>query len=251
MKTSFRQRNKLLYKAATILAFALILFAVSKVASENFRSQSRDFFAGTLNFSSKIRNFIGGFGSGRIFELESKNAELLGENSILQERVSELESGIVNFDNQQKFVARSALILSRAPSAPYDTILIDFDFPGIAEIGTKVIAHKGIYIGEISEIGKRAAMIKLLSYPSRETEAWLERAGINITLVGEGGYNFNFSVPKDVLIEAGDRVLSNTDPQFLIGMVEKIGETPTNPLKEIKLRFPFNFNNLRYVELID
>ncbi|KKT77413.1 MAG: hypothetical protein UW74_C0042G0002 [Candidatus Giovannonibacteria bacterium GW2011_GWC2_44_8] len=251
MKTNSRQRNSFLYKAAAGLILAIILLAGLGIVSVSFRSGVRDFFDAILSFSAAIRNSLIDFGGNRILELESRNAELLGENSALKEKISGLESGEGNSRNDRDIIKSSALILSQAPSTPYDTLLISMDALGVAKFGTRVVAHKEIYIGDISEIGARSAMVKLLSYPAAENEAWLMQAGINITLVGEGGYNMKFSVPKSISVEVGDKVLSNTSPQFLIGEVEQIIEKPTNPLKEIRLRFPFNFRNLRYVELID
>ncbi|OGF51657.1 hypothetical protein A3I27_02125 [Candidatus Giovannonibacteria bacterium RIFCSPLOWO2_02_FULL_43_11b] len=238
MKTSFRQRNKGFHKAAAIFAVGIILLAVLEFSSESFRSGARDLFAPILYFSSKIRNFFEDFGGNKIIELEAENAKLLVENSLLKTSISD-------------FAKSSSLVLSQAPSIPYDTLLIKLDSVGTAKIGTKIIAYGGIYLGQISEIGEESAVVKLISYPMSETEAWLERSGLNIILVGESGYNLKFSVPKDISVEVGDRILSNTGPQFLIGEVESVNEKPTNPLKEVRLRFPFNFKNLRYVELID
>lgn len=251
MRTSFRQRNKFPYRAAAIFILGIILLAILGVTSDGFRSRGRDLFIPVLSISSKIRNLLEDFGGNKISELESRNAELIGENTLLEERISELESGVANSGGAQNFVKSSSLVLSQAPSTPYDTLLISLAATGAARIGTKVNAHGGIYIGQISETGEKAAMVKLLSFPAQETEAWLEREKINITLVGEGGYNLKFLIPKEVSVEVGDKVLSNTNPQFLIGEVSGINEKPTDPLKAVHLRFPFNFRNLRYVELID
>jgi len=229
----------------------IILLAALRFSSENFRSWARDMFAPVLSLASKVRYFFADIGGSKISELESKNAELMRENSSFKEKILGFEAGAINTENIQYIPKYSSLILSQAPSTPYDVLLINLDPGWDAKVGMKAIARGGIYIGQISEMGTRSAMIKLLSYPASETEAWLERAGINITLVGEGGYNLKFSLPKDVQVEVGDRILSNTSPQFVVGEVEKINEKPTNPLKEVMLRFPINFKNLRYVELVD
>ena len=250
MKKNFPQRKGAGRIVRTLLAgLILLLLLFTAGVREGVRAQTRDIMAPFFSFSQSVKNFSSRRLARKIEQLENEKKELEVRSSILESRMRELEV-MFNTSEERKPEGFSALVVSQAPTIPYDTLLVSFNAGSVISRGMKVLAHRGIYLGQVTEAGDRAAIVRLISYPKLETEAWLERLRVNVTLEGEGGYNLKFSLPKNVRVEVGDRILSNTSPQFLVGQVEVVREKPSEPLQEIRLRLPLNFKNLRYVELV-
>jgi len=68
-------------------------------------------------------------------------------------------------------------------------------------------------------------------------------------LEGIGGGAIRFSVPKGVEIKNGDSVFSS-ESAYLIGQVEYINQSESEPLQEIFIRAPINLKNLRFLEIL-
>lgn len=229
-----------------ILGSFLLLFLWAFSASGTIKSAAQGALYPVFKFSGFVGNLIG---SSSEAKLAQEKKELEVRNSILEARVRDLE-GALNFPHERREGGKIALLSSQAPILPHGTLLVSFaDGEGIS-VGADVIAYGGIYIGEVVERGDRWAQIELISYPGLLSEAWIEKLALSITLEGQGGQNMKFSIPRSVKVEVGDKIISNTTPQYLIGEVEIVEERPTEPLQEIILRLPLNFRNLRYVELV-
>ncbi|OGF82183.1 hypothetical protein A3B18_01905 [Candidatus Giovannonibacteria bacterium RIFCSPLOWO2_01_FULL_46_13] len=255
---NFPRRNSAA-KAAGVSIFGLVLLFLVWVAgdSESLRANTRDSINPFLVLSEGVKNIFSGPGrffssrnslDKKISELEASKGSFEVENIILSSRVKELER-LLNFPQSEGGPGKMVLVSSRAESAPFGTLIISFDQNSGVSKGMKALGYGGVYLGEVSEVGARSAVVKLVTYPGLETEGWLERMSLSITLEGYGGNNLKFSLPKSVKVEAGDKIISNTSPQYLIGQVEFVEERPTEPLQEILLRLPLNLRNLRYVEL--
>ncbi|MDP3784824.1 MAG: rod shape-determining protein MreC [bacterium] len=253
MKKNFLPRKKISKVTGTVLLGAvLIIFLWVWRDFSSIRSDTRDILGPFLKFSRLSENFFTGINN--FFtsknKLSKKIDELEIKNILLETKVREFENA-ANSSEVSRAAGKKVLVSSLAPAVPYGTLLVSFDDNSGITPGMKVIGYGGIYVGEVKEVGDTSATIKLISSPGFRTEAWLERLALNITLEGQGGYNMKFSIPQSVAVEVGDKILSNTVPQFLIGQVETAEEErEIKPLREILLRLPLNFSNLRYVELI-
>jgi len=241
-----------------LFGFVLFIFLWNAGGSSKIQTYTRDTlgsFGAVSGSLDSISRWIGTFFTSRnklalrIEELETVNQELSIRSSLLEARIRELEQ-LSNFPEEKTVQGIRALIVSQAPAMPYGTLLVSFDEGANVRPGMKALGFGGVYLGDVSEAGENSAVIKLLSYPGLLSEAWLERLALNVTLEGQGGYNFKFSLPRSIKIEIGDKILSNTNPQFLVSVVEAVEEDPAMPLQQILLRLPLNIRNLRYVELI-
>ena len=247
MRKAFLQHNQGA-KVAGIAAvgFSVLFFVWATKDISGIRSGMRDMLTPIFRLSGFLGNFLSS--SSSIEALENSKKDLEVKNFLLDSRVSELESLLsVPSENRNKGV--QGLLVSQFPISPYSTITVEPISMSRVSSGMKAIAYGGIYIGNIMDAGENLASIKLLSFPELETNAWLERLSLNITIVGVGSNNMKFELPKDIKIEVGDRIISNTTSQYLIGEIEIIDNRPTEPLQEIRFRHPINFRNLRYVEL--
>jgi len=186
---------------------------------------------------------------------------LLEENTALKEKISSLELRILDLSNNQiqesdlfQLIGRAenmdaivAVVLTHPPQTPYDIIIIDAGSRDSVILGQEVSLPEGPILGTISEVFPRNAKVKLLSSNDEETSAVLERNSVPVTLVGVGGGNFKLTIPQDIEIEKGDRILSLGIVPHLLAIVGDIKVKPTDSFKEVLARSPTNIFTLRLV----
>lgn len=190
----------------------------------------------------KIRNLESELEAARSF-----NKELEIKNSFLESRVREFEN--LNVSLGGNFPSgKTASILSLPPQSPFDVILVNAGKNDGIGTGLKAVIKGGILVGTVDKVYDNSAEVKLLSYPGLKTEGYLEASALNVALQGLGASNLKFSVPKEIELKTGDRVISNTNPAYLIGEIAYIKKDPSEPLQEAILRFPLNLRNERFVE---
>ncbi|KKT96743.1 MAG: hypothetical protein UW97_C0003G0004 [Parcubacteria group bacterium GW2011_GWA2_45_15] len=140
-----------------------------------------------------------------------------------------------------------AAVLTRPPQTPYDVIIIDAGSNESLTIGSEVSLPEGPILGIISEIFPKSAKVKLFSASGEETNAVLERNNVPVTLVGSGGGNFKLTLPRDIAIEKGDRILSPDITSRPLATVGEISVRPTDSFKEVLAKSPTNIFSLRFV----
>ena len=228
-----------------IIAVLIVYFANPEILSPI----SFPFIQTGRGMQNQSSNFLSFFTSrktlsDKIDGLMRENEELKLANALMRETVREYEFSKNNADRSSKVVK----ITSQAPISPYDTIMINKGAQdGVAE-GQKAIAYGSIILGKVENINNNGSAIKLLSYPGLKTEGYLESLSLNVVLEGIGGGAIRFSVPKGVEIKNGDSVFSS-ESAYLIGQVEYINQSESEPLQEIFIRAPINLKNLRFLEI--
>ncbi len=140
-----------------------------------------------------------------------------------------------------------AAVLTYPPQTPYDIIIIDAGSNDSLVLGSEVSMPEGPLLGVVSEVFPRRAKVKLFSTNGEETGAVLERNNMPVTLEGTGGGNFRISLPRDIAIERGDRILSRSMSSSLLAVVEEVSVEPTDSFKEILAKSPTNIFSLRFV----
>jgi len=138
-------------------------------------------------------------------------------------------------------------VLTYPPQTPYDIIIIDAGSNDSLVLGSEVSMPEGPLLGVVSEVFPRRAKVKLFSTNGEETGAVLERNNMPVTLEGTGGGNFRISLPRDIAIERGDRILSRSMSSSLLAVVEEVSVEPTDSFKEILAKSPTNIFSLRFV----
>ena len=188
------------------------------------------FFAGTIVFS-----FLGSTIVSLVSPVwEAENVIVSGENvtPVIDRRT---KSGLI-----------VATVLTYPPQTPYDIIIIDIGSNDSVVIGGEVSMSEGPLLGLVSEVFSRRAKVKLFSASGEETSAILERNDMPITLEGRGGGNFRISLPRDMEIEKGDRILSADISARLMAIVEDVTVQPTDAFKEVLAKSPTNIFALRF-----
>ena len=102
-------------------------------------------------------------------------------------------------------------------------------------------------MGTVSEVFPKSAKVKLFSASGDETNAILERHNVPVTLIGAGGGNFRFELPRDMIVETGDRILSSDIAARHLATVGDVSVRPTDSFKEVLAKSPINIFALRFV----
>jgi len=202
--------------------------------------------------SVKVRDFSGFF---------SSRSGLMTENARLRESVASLELRLASlsaelggegdllalFGRTSEEVGILAAVLTHPPQTPYDILVIDAGFKDGVALGQRVVLPEGSIIGEVTEVFAGLSKVRLYTSSGMKTNAVLERNNMAVILEGTGAGNFRIEVPRETVVEIGDRILSPDLSARLLGIVEDSAVEPTDFFKEVLARSPVNIFNLRFV----
>lgn len=186
---------------------------------------------------------------------------LVAENAMLKEKLYTLETemlalsmGRTQEDVLLELLGRKgksavvvAAVLTRPPQTPYDVIIIDAGSKESIAVGSQVSLPEGPILGIVSEVFPQSAKVKLFSTSGEEISATLERNSVPVTLIGTGGGNFRLTLPRDMAVERGDRILSPDIASHLLAVVGEVSVEPTDSFKEVLAKSPTNIFGLRFV----
>ena len=189
---------------------------------------------------------------------------LVNENTTLKEKLSSLEIEILSLskdrDDRNRYLELLgrkqnsnmvlASVLTHPPQTPYDVIIIDLGLNESISSDSEVFLPEGPILGRVSEVFRKNAKVKLFSSAGEETSAVLERGDLPVTLVGVGAGNFKMTIPRDVEVQIGDRVLSLGVSSHLLAIVGEVSVSSTDSFKEVLARGPANIFALRFVFVV-
>jgi len=175
--------------------------------------------------------------------LKNENRRLEIENLTVESLKKENQSlrEVVGFKEQDQNLV-VAKVISQPPFSPYDTFVLGL---GEAEtfVGNKVY-YSGIIIGEIEEVYKKTAVVRL--YSSSEKTMFVNISGNETEATGLGGGGFILTLPKDIKISERETIFTNSVP---IGRVDSIEQDSGGAFQTIYFRYPFNINNIDFVQI--
>lgn len=256
MKTNFLQRNRHQVSYKNRIVVVILIF----VCGATFFSFSRGLMVNLFSPLWKGENTVAvGFRNLATF-FKSKNA-LIEENQILRDKLASNELAnvslqtvsdaenllLVNFGraSTNKFIAASVLV--HPPRTPYDSLIIDAGAVDGVPLDAEVSLPEGPKIGTVIEVFSKSSRVKLFSSNGEKTNAVLERFNVPVTLLGRGGGNFGISLPRDVAIEVGDKIISGNLTPTMIGVVGDIEMKPTDSFKKVIVRSVANIYTVRFV----
>ncbi|MDP3958097.1 MAG: rod shape-determining protein MreC [bacterium] len=201
-------------------------------------------------------------GGDRAFSLRALIAgreALLRENDELKMKLATLESAdaelaAVRSENEALKAALGregkrdlllAVVLLKPPRSPYDTLLIDAGARDGVLPGERVFADGDVLIGEVARVDGRTSLVSLYSSPGRRFDA---RVGAyDFEAVGEGGGEFEATVPKALEVSEGDEVIAPSLHRIVLGRVAGIRTDERNPLKLLIIASPVSVYGLTRV----
>jgi len=194
----------------------------------------------------------------------SDKKRLQEENDALREKISRLEiknalnevsekeniflKSVFSAEEAKKFIV--AAVISRPPLSPYDILIIDAGIKEGVREGMPVSAAGNVLLGYVTDVSEGISKIKLISSFNEETNVVLESSGVSAIAAGAGGENFKITLPRQIKVETGEKVLTLGIQPYLLGFVEKIESQPTDPYQKIIFRLPLNIQNLNRVFLL-
>ncbi len=211
-----------------------------------------------LSFKTKTVSFI----SGSLAGFKAKSA-LEKENGFLKEKLAQLETkeslsdsvfdenrnlkGVLLRDDKRQFILAS--IISRPGFGSYNYLTIDAGTKDGVKEGTVATAYGDVLMGYVSEAGYMTSQVKLISFPDKETNVYIQNS-VSAIAVGLGGENAEIILPHDVDVKIGSSITTLDTHHLLLGFAEKIIKEPTDPFQKIIFRIPVNIQELRYLYLI-
>ncbi len=189
---------------------------------------------------------------------------LQGENKSLREKISQLEiknslnevsekeniflKSVFSAEEAKNFILASVIL--RPPLSPYDILIIDAGSKRGVKDGMLVLAAGNVLLGYVTDVSEEISKVRLISSFNEETNVLLEISGISAIAVGTGGENFRITLPRQIKVGVGDKVLTLGTQPYFVGFVEKIESQATDPYQKIIFRFPLNIQQLNQVFLL-
>ncbi|MEK7596428.1 MAG: rod shape-determining protein MreC [Patescibacteria group bacterium] len=263
MKMIYRRNKPLISIGFKMLASAFIAFFLLTVAYVDFLEAALansifNFLKPILNFSILTKDVLN-----NLTFIFTDKIRLAEENKNLRETANDLKGRLESLEGIKKENKELREILGRipeekilanvillSPEIGYDSFILDMGREDGVKAGMSVVSSGDVFLGYINEAYDKTSRVALISYFNQENNGFLENSGTPITITGMGGEMMKFSLPREASVQIGERVLTMASAPRLIGFVEKIEKSSTNPLQNIILRIPLNIRNLRITLII-
>jgi cell shape-determining protein MreC len=177
-----------------------------------------------------------------------KEEQLRGRSfSLLLLENQELRALLGERKDERDFLLASVLV--KPNRTPFDVLIVNSGGnEGVLE-GNTVYAYSTIAIGKVTSVSPYVSHVTLFSSPGVITDVVIGKSRVVSQAHGVGGGNLTITLPRGVQIEIGDAVVLPSSSASLVGVVEKIEETPSDAFKKILFKVPVNISELHFVEI--
>ena len=244
-----KPKSKFSGKAIAIGVFFLILCGLAYLFPDVVRNTTRTVSLPFWHGSSALTGAYSHIKEFFIFKntLISENAILKAEAAslklkemdydILMKENQDLKNQLGRLDISPRILSK---VLSKPPSSPYDTFILDAGSNQGVALGNKVYLSDNVIIGLIKNVTPRTSLVELFSSSAVKQESVLSRTGASYGLNGNGGANFVLEVPKDADILWGDVFIYPALTTSVIGAVYYIDTNSQSAFKTVYIRIPGN-----------
>lgn len=190
---------------------------------------------------------------------------ILAHNRVLQDRVAELESRLLNYQSLRSdheallasvgFVAQNpstviGRVLTTLWTNPYDVLLVELPAGRLVEPQSAVTFADALYLGRVVAVNGRIAQVQLLSAPGSVIPVAVGTSTTITEAHGRGGGNFQITLPRGVPVAVGDVVHATSSPQrWSLGRIGNIEREPSDSSQTLFFRYPLNLQTLKFVEI--
>ena len=191
-------------------------------------------------------------------ELEAEVAELQAQVIQLQQEVGETEilAALVDFSRANpENTYQAAAVIGRDPSPFLHYVIINRGSNDGILRGMPVVTDQGL-VGRVDAVIADAARVQLITDPASKVNVRLQNAETEASLVGSvtGDVTLDL-IPQDVLIEAGDLVLTSGlgggyPPDLIVGQVVNIRTRDFDLFQLATVQPVVDFNRLEIVLII-
>ncbi len=162
---------------------------------------------------------------------------LFAENILLKQQLQ------LNKDGEQI----SALVISRHPQFPIDTLLLNKGTDDGIVQGKHVLVGNKLVIGVISKVNKDTSVVTLNSFSQNVSQGFLSRTNEQIEVYGLGGSVMQSIVPIDFDIQDGDMIFQSGNSINVLGVVGLIEPNTSVGSKKILISLPANISKTNVV----
>ena len=177
-------------------------------------------------------------------KLAESEAKIVNYNAIEDENES-LKEVLGRKDEKKPMLL--AVVLGKANQSLYDTLIVDVGEAHGVSVGAKVFALGNIPIGYVEIVYQNSSKIILFSNSEERTAINLKETLFD--LVGRGGGNFELTLPRDFIIEAGEQAVLPGITPYTVAVVETIISDPRDSFKKALLVSPLNIGSLKFVQI--
>lgn len=189
-------------------------------------------------------------GVGYVFGYYDETVRPMSENSLLQS---------VRLENDQlkEMLGRKpehddrllAVILSRPPKVPFDSLVIDVGEDHDINPGDLVYGEMDYLIGHVDAVYAKSAVAKLFSSPGEKVDVLLGSSTTPVVAEGRGGGNFYIKVPKNIMVLEGDQIIIPGINPVVLGTAEKVDSDEGEAFSYVYFKLPVLLNSLHYVQI--
>ncbi len=178
-------------------------------------------------------------------EIASRDASML----MIDQLKAENESLKAAMGRTGKESVALAVILSRPPASPYDTLVLDAGENDGVKVGSKVYAEGDALIGDVSEVYANQSKATLYSSPGRVTPVLVGTTTIAAEAMGKGGGNFSVRLPANTKVVKGATIALPHIRSHVFGVVDTILVDSSDSLQTLLFKSPANVSQLQFVEI--
>jgi len=241
----------------SIAVIAIVLFGggwILSIISPLVTSLSSNIWSGGSQTSGFLGGAVSYFRSKSTLSKENEELKMQIEaahtETVRIEELKEENESLRTLLGQHKKSDTTVLgeVLSRPPTSPYDTLVIDQGVSAGIAVGDYVRAS-GFVIGYISRADKNYSVVRLWSYPGNSFDVSIGKV-FSGKAEGQGGGAFKVRFPRDLAISNGDIVSVPLLGGLLIGTVQSIARAPEDPFAEAFAGGELNIRTIRFVEVL-
>lgn len=141
-------------------------------------------------------------------------------------------------------------IALRPPASGFDTLVLERRANTVVEVGDRVVAESNVLLGRVTHVFDETIHVQLFSHVGQEIQGLLLPQVLEVTVAGNGNANFRIEAPRDIEIEAGDRIYYAQNQDYPLGIVGKVFFDSRDPYKTVLAGIPVNIQHVRYVRII-
>lgn len=248
-----------------LLALLLILtFAgtgVQRLGAGVATGLARPFWRASAGTANIWRNFSAVWKEKKQLVLENQDLQsklesaslLASEAEHLRQENEDLRTAL-----GRKQASPTPMMLARSLGAayrgPFDLLTLDLGRNNSAlalKIGDRVTVLGNVWLGSIVQVSSGSSRVRLLTHAGLSTPALLGEDRTPILLVGRGGGNFLATVPRGLMIKAGEPVIvPDLSRDWLVAVVGAVESQENKTEQVLYLRAPLEASRLKYVTVL-
>ena len=252
------KRKKLLSLAIGVVVFIILIYFRAGIFA-GFGSVSQVIFRPVLVAGQGVG---GKFGELAAYFLSKSS--LSQQNQNLQTKLNEDAAQMSNYNSMladnaslkeilnrkdAKATMTLAAILAKPNQSIYDTLVIDAGAKQGLKTGETVWALGDVPIGYVGLVYDDSSKVILFSNPGEKRQVVVPGRDIFLEIVGRGGGNFEMVLPRDLVLQKGDQLVTPGLSPRVLAIVQTIISDPRDPYAKALLMSPVNIEELKFVEV--